>query len=75
VIDSFVEGIDPTFEFINDFIFANSYAFDVDIEMVRLKLKKIAERTRTRWEQLTTFIGLKNEYEKLLFYCRTFQDI
>jgi hypothetical protein len=68
LIGSFVESIDPTFESINDFICANSYAFDVDIEMVRLKLKKIAERTRTRWEELTTFIGLKKMNTKNFYF-------
>ncbi len=75
LIDSFFEDIDPNFESINDFICANSYAFDVNIEMVGLKLENIVEQTCTRWEVLTTFIELKNEYEKLLAYCRTFQDI
>ncbi len=56
-IDSFLEGIDPTCESIENFICANSYAFDGDIQMTILKLKKIAERTRSRWEELLKYIG------------------
>ncbi len=59
LVDRFVEAIDPTQQLINDFICAHPYAFDGNIKMAILKLQKIVERTRSRWNELVTQLDLK----------------
>lgn len=60
LIDSFADAIQPTREFIGDFISKNPYAFDGGIEIANLKLTKIVERTQSRWNELIKcFLGTK----------------
>jgi len=59
LVGCFVEAIDPTQQSINDFICAHPYAFDGGIEMATLKLQKIVQQTRSRWNELVAQLGLK----------------
>jgi hypothetical protein len=50
-VDCLFGAIDLTQQSINDFICAHPYAFDGVMEIGTLKLQKIVEQTRPRWNE------------------------
>ena len=57
--DSFTQAIDSSSESINEFILTNSFSFDGGVERATLKLKQVVERSRSRWDELITTLGIK----------------